>query len=219
MSERKSNAMRITVFGAGGSVGSCVVAEALSRGHEVVAVVRNPKRAARLPKAATVRAGDARHLEDVVALSRGQDFVVSATRPPPGSERELVAAAKTLLAGLAQTGVRLLLVGGAASLTVGANGATVVDDPKFPAAFRDLALACVSQLEVCRADDRANWTYLSPPALLEPGERTGKYRLGRDELLVDATGNSTISVEDFAVALLDEAERPKHPRMRFTVAY
>jgi putative NADH-flavin reductase len=76
-----------------------------------------------------------------------------------------------------------------------------------------------AQLEVCRDEDRVDWAYLSPPALLEPGERTGSYRLGRDELLADAAGNSTISIEDFAVALLDEAERPQHHRTRFTVAY
>ncbi len=84
---------------------------------------------------------------------------------------------------------------------------------------RDLALACTDQLEACRADTEVDWAYLSPAALLTPGERTGNYRLGDDELLVDAEGNSTMSMEDLAVALLDEAERPKHHRTRFTAAY
>jgi putative NADH-flavin reductase len=146
--------------------------------------------------------------------------VISATRPAPGSEKDLVAAARSLLAGLARTNVRLLLVGGAATLTVpGAGGRTVIDDPSFPTAWQDIALACKAQLEACRADANADWTYLSPAALLEPGERRGSYRLGLDELVVDGEGTSSISMEDFAVALLDEAEQPTHRRVRFTVGY
>ncbi|MEO3885387.1 hypothetical protein [Nonomuraea sp. B5E05] len=101
----------------------------------------------------------------------------------------------------------------------GTGGLTVVDTPDFPPSWRPIALACEAQLAACRAAPRADWTYLSPPALLEPGERTGRYRLGADELLVGADGRSVISMEDLAVALLDEAERPRHRRCRFTVAY
>ena len=196
------------------------MAEALSRGHEVTAVVRDPDRFHELPAAANPRAGDARNVEDVAELSAGQDVVISATRPAPGSESELVTATKALLAGLARTGVRLLVVGGAASLTVpGAGGTTVIDDPNYPAALRDIALACNDQLEACRSEAGVDWAYLSPAAVLEPGERTGNYRLGTDELLVDAEGNSTISMEDLAVVLLDEAERPQNHQTRFTAAY
>ncbi|MDQ3090482.1 MAG: NAD(P)H-binding protein [Actinomycetota bacterium] len=167
--------MRITVFGATGSVGGRVVAEALARGHEVTAVARDPA-GHELPAAANPRAGDAADVEDVVELSAGQDLVIAATRPAPGDERGLVRTTKALLAGLAQTGVRLLVSGGAGSLTVpGAGGRTVMDDPNF-------------------------------------------LSLGTDEMLVDADGNSTISIEDLAVALLDEAERPKHHQTRFTIA-
>jgi putative NADH-flavin reductase len=212
--------MRITVFGAAGAVGSRVVAEALTRGHEVTAVVRDPARFPRLPAAAYARAGDASEVEDVAALSAGQDLVISATRPAPGHEADLVTTAKALLAGVARTGVRLLLVGGAAGLTVpGTGGLTVVETPGFPPSWRPIALACNAQLEVCRAAPGVDWAYLSPPALLEPGERTGRYRLGGDELLADAAGRSAISMEDFAVALLDEAEHPRHHRARFTVGY
>ena len=212
--------MRITVFGAAGSVGSRVVAEALARGHDVTAVVRNPARVSELPAGATVRAGDAANVEDVEELSAGQDVVISATRPAPGRERELVTTTQALLAGLSRTGGSLLVVGGAATLRLpGGEGRTVVEAPDFPPAWRDIALACAGQLEVCRAERHVDWTYLSPPALLEPGTRTGHYRLGRDELLVDDTGRSAISMEDLAVALLDEAERPRHRRTRFTVAY
>jgi uncharacterized protein len=211
--------MRITVFGALGDVGSRVVTEAVARGHEVTAVVRDPARFALLhPDAA--RVGDAAVVEDVAALSAGQDLVISATRPAPGYENDLVTTAKALMAGLSRTGVRLLLVGGAAGLTVpGTGGLTVVETPDFPPSLRPIALACNGQLDVCRAETVADWTYLSPPMLLEPGERTGRYRLGTDELLADAEGNSMISMEDLAVALLDEAEQPTHRRTRFTVAY
>lgn len=197
-----------------------MVAEALSRGHEVTAVVRDPARFAELPAAARPRAADARNVEDVARLAAGQDVVISATRPAAGREHELVTTTKALLSGLAGTGVRLLVVGGAATLTVpGTGGLTVVEDPAFPAAWRDIALACADQLAACRAETRADWAYLSPPALLEPGERTGEYRSGTDELLVDAQGESRISMEDLAVALLDEAERPRRHRTRFTVGY
>lgn len=211
--------MRITVFGAGGSVGSRVVAEAVQRGHEVTAVARDPARARDLPELAVVRQGDATDVEQVARLAAGQDVVVGATRPAPGREHELVAAARALLAGTRQAGTRLILVGGAATLTVPATGALVVDDPELVTEeWRAIALACADQHEACRADDGADWTYLSPPAVLAPGTRTGSYRRGRDELLVDADGRSAISIEDFALALLDEAEHPRHLRARFTVA-
>jgi putative NADH-flavin reductase len=218
---RELRTMKITVLGAAGNVGSRVVTEALSRGHEVTAVVRDPARFHELPAAANARAGDAGNTEDVVAVSAGQDVVINATRPAPGSESGIVATTMAMTDGLARTGVRLLVVGGAASLTVpGAGGTTVIDDPNYlPAAARGVARASLDQLEVCRAEARVDWAYLSPPAQLVPGERTGNYRLGSDELLVDAEGISTISMEDLAVVLLDEAERPKHHRTRFTAAY
>ncbi|MFF2041386.1 NAD(P)-dependent oxidoreductase [Kitasatospora sp. NPDC058170] len=212
--------MNITVFGATGNVGSRVVAEALARGHRVTAVVRNPAKPHGLPAAAAIAVGDARHPQDVARLAAGQDAVISATRPAPGSESELAAATRGLLAGLAGTGVRLLAVGGAGSLALpGGDGATVVDDPDFPPAWLPIALACNEQLDLHRLDTEVDWAYLSPAALLEPGERTGRYRLGRDELLVDADGTSAISMEDLAVVLLDEAETPAHHRTRFTAAY
>ncbi|MCW2877800.1 MAG: hypothetical protein JWQ95_1900 [Sphaerisporangium sp.] len=157
----------------------------------------------------------------MVKLSADQHVVISATRPAPGKESELAATARALLAGLSGSGVRLLAVGGAGSLTVpGSGGTLVVDDPSYvPADWRDIALACNDQLAVFRGETGVDWAYLSPPAIMEPGERTGSYRLGSDELLINPEGNSTISMEDLAVALLDEAERPRHHRTRFTVAH
>ncbi|MEU4548034.1 NAD(P)-dependent oxidoreductase [Nonomuraea dietziae] len=219
--------MRITVFGAAGAVGSRVVTEALSRGHHVTAVVRDPSRYQPAPPAAahpdtapTLGVGDASDPADAARLIAGHDLVISAVRPAPGHEDDLVTTTQTLLSAAHHAATRILLVGGAATLTVpGSGGTTVLDDPAhLPAAYRPIALACAAQLQACRATD-ADWTYLSPAAQLLPGTRTGAYRLGADELLLDAHGTSAISMEDLAVALLDEAEHPRHRRTRFTVAY
>lgn len=213
--------MRITVLGAAGNVGSRVVKEALSRGHQVTGVMRDAKRLGELHPDIKQEVGDAANIDDVVRLSQGQDLLISATRPQPGNEQELVNMTQSLLAGAAQSGVRLLLVGGAGGLTVpGKPDQLVVDDPTYVApVWRDIALACTKQLALCRANTQTNWTYLSPPAMLMPGERTGKFRLGLDELLTDKAGNSAISMEDYAIALMDEAEQGNHQRARFTVAY
>ncbi|KAF0846744.1 NAD(P)-dependent oxidoreductase [Nocardia caishijiensis] len=207
--------MRITVFGAGGAVGGRVVSEAIARGHDVTAVVR---RAVRLPDGVRVRIGDAANADEVAVLSAGQDVVVAATRPAPGREPELSVVAAAMLDGVARSGVRLLVVGGAATLLVPSVGTMLHETPGFPVELAAIAQACAEQLAACRAHTTADWTYLSPPAELDPGVRTGNYRVGADELLVDADGGSWISMEDFAVALLDEAERPAHRRARFTVA-
>jgi uncharacterized protein len=197
--------VRITVFGAFGSVGRAVVEEARRRGHEVTAVSRRG--------GAGAEVGDARVVADVVRLGAGSDLVISATRPGDGAEGELVEAARALLAGVAETGVRLLLVGGAATL-VTPVGHTVEEAPDFPEELKAIARACAEQFEVCRADRAADWTYLSPPVVLEPGERTGVFRTGGDEQV-----GVSISIEDLAVALVDEAEAPRHRRARFTVGY
>ena len=213
--------MKITVFGATGNVGKRVIDEALMRGHEVTAVLRNTSRIDELNPAVNFVIGDADNVSDVVRLSAGQDLVISATRPPQGAENTLVYTARSLLSGLAQTKVRLLLVGGAASLTVpNSQGTLVVDDTDWvPLAWRDIALACLAQHQLCQKDEVVDWSYLSPPAMILPGERTGVFRLGSDELLVDTQGRSTISLEDFAIALVDEAEQQNHSKKRFTVAY
>lgn len=132
--------MRITVLGATGNVGSQVVTEALSRGHQVTAVVRNSTRFNDLPAAANDRAGDVGNVEDVVKVSAGQDVVISAIRPAPGNESDIIPTTQSLMDGLAQTGVRLLVVGGAATLTVpGTGGKTVIEDSNFlPVSARNI---------------------------------------------------------------------------------
>ena len=213
--------MRIIIFGAAGDVGSRVVAEALSRGHEITAVVRDPAQFSKLPAKVKARSGDAGNIEDVARLAAGHDLVISAIRPPDGREKQLVTLTKAILDGASQSNIRVLVVGGAASLKMPGQGdETVLTAPGFlPEAVVDIARACFAQHEACRADTRADWTYISPPAMLTPGIRTGAYRLGSDELLTDESGVSAISMEDFAVALLDEAEHPQHHRTRFTAAY
>jgi putative NADH-flavin reductase len=214
--------MQITVIGATGMVGRRVVTEALVRGHSVTAAARGTARAADLPAGVRVRSGDAGDVADVARLAAGQDVVVAATRPAAGFEDALVPMTKVLLAGLAGTGARLLVVGGAGSLTVpGTGGRLVADDPALVTPeYRAIARAGVQQLAACRAAPaEVDWTYLSPPAELVPGARTRRYRRGGDELLRDGRGRSAISVEDLAVALLDEAEGPAQRRSRFTVAY
>ncbi|MGW5193313.1 NAD(P)-dependent oxidoreductase [Kribbella sp. NPDC004138] len=202
--------MRILVWGATGSVGSRVVAEATARGQSVTSVSRSGSDHLR---------GDASDPEDVARLSAGHDVVISATRPRDGSEGELVDTAKALLIGLRGSGARLVLVGGAASLIVPGSELTLMESPEFPAALLPIARACAAQYALVRSADALDWTYVSPPALLEPGTRTGRYRKGYDHLVTSAAGESSISVEDFAVALVDEAEQAQHIGQRFTVGY
>ena len=113
---------------------------------------------------------------------------------------------------------RLLVVGGAGSLEI-APGKALVDTPEFPAAYKAEALAGRAFLEALRAEKVLDWTFISPSALFEPGERTGSYRIGGNQLLADANGKSWVSMEDYAIAMADEIEKPAHPRQRFTVGY
>ncbi|WP_260479022.1 NAD(P)-dependent oxidoreductase [Kibdelosporangium aridum] len=185
----------------------------MSRNHDVTAVVRDPARYSDLAAVA----GDASNTDDVTRLTEGQDVAILATRPAPGSEHEAATTTKAVLAGIAP-GVRLLVIGGASTLTL-PGGGYVMDAPDFPGELQPIALASAQQLDVCRAETSADWVYLSPPIVLEPGVRTGKYRVGKDEALVNAEGWSFISMEDLAVAVLDELEQPRHHRTRFTVGY
>ncbi|SMF03352.1 hypothetical protein SAMN02745866_00277 [Alteromonadaceae bacterium Bs31] len=213
--------MKITIFGAAGEVGSRIVREALSRGHQVAAVVRNTSQFSKVPQGANPYAGDAGNIDDVARLTEGQDLAISAVRPPTGNEALLAPITQSILRGVEKTGVRVLIVGGAASLKIPGKGdTTVLTAPNFlPKEVIDIARACFAQHQICNADKKADWTYISPPAMLSPGTRTGNYRLGSDELVVDKDGISQLSMEDFAVVLLDEAEQVKHRRRRFTAAY
>jgi putative NADH-flavin reductase len=213
--------MKITVLGAAGNIGRRIVNEALTRGHEVTAVVRSANRIHTLPPASIGQIGNARNIDDIVRLSAGQDLLINATRSATSNLEDVVMVTKAIMEALASTGVRLLIIGGAASLSVpGTKGEKVINVPRFLApSLRHVGEASFAQHETCLQETRVDWSYLSPPANLKPGKRTGKYRLGRDELLVDNQGKSTISIEDLAVVVLDEAEKPGHHQTRFTAAY
>ncbi|AWN44946.1 3-beta hydroxysteroid dehydrogenase [Methylobacterium terrae] len=199
---------KVAVIGATGNVGARIVAELAARGHRVTAVSRHPGAAAPQVEPA---AGDVRDAAGLSRLLAGHDAVVSAVRFRDTDPEALIGAVR-------DSGVtRYLVVGGAGSLEI-APGQRLVDQPDFPAAYKDEALRGAAFLDALREVTDLDWSFLSPSALIEAGERTGRFRLGRDALLVGETG-SRISYEDYAVALVDEIERPAHLRQRFTVGY
>lgn len=213
--------MKIALFGATGTLGRRILEEALRRGHTVTALSRQP---GRLPprerlKESAVEATDA---ASVARAVEGHEAVISAIGPAHDGSTPLAMlsdVARALIQGLARARVkRLLIVGGAGSLEV-APGVRLVDTPEFPAAYKALALAHADALPLYQQAAELEWTYVSPAAFIAPGERTGRYRRGGDQLLVGADGQSHISAEDYAIALLDELEQPRAVRRRITVAY
>ncbi len=212
--------MKVIIFGAAGNVGSRIVSEALARNHQVSAVVRKPEQLEKLPAQVQGIIGDATSPNDVAKFSAGHDLVITAVRPPSGDEQLLVPITQSILEGAGRSGVRVLVVGGAASLRIpGQQDTTVLTAENFlPDAVKPIATACFAQHQAVEQVTETAWAYLSPPAMLVPGVRTGNYRLGSDELLYDDAGNSQISMEDFAVVLLDEGEKPAHHQVRFTAA-
>jgi uncharacterized protein len=213
--------MKVLVIGASGAIGRAVTAEMLARGHTVTAATRSGAPVEGLVVPALT--GDASDPASVARLAAGQDAVASATRPrgpdedPEGS---MLGAARGLAEGLRRAGVRrLVVVGEAGSLEV-APGQRLVDTPGFPPASRPTALAHARVLdEVYRGIDDLDWTYVSPAGTIGPGERTGEFRIGGDQLLVDDSGESRISIPDLAIAIADELEHGKAFRRRITVAY
>jgi uncharacterized protein len=203
--------MKIAIAGASGRAGSRIAAELARRGHAVTAIARNPEKIADLP-GVTARKGDVHDRAGLAALWAGHDAAVSAVHFTASDLAKLIGAAKDSGVG------RYLVVGGAGSLEV-APGVRLVTTPNFPAQYKAEATKGGEFLDLLRHERELNWTFLSPSALFVEGERTGKFRLGTDQLLTAADGKSWISFEDFAVALADEIERPAHPRRRFTVGY
>lgn len=213
--------MKLVLYGASGMIGSRVLKELVRRGHPVTAVVRDPGRVPQEPGVTAVQ-GDLLDSRDVAAKVRGADAVISAYNPGQGTEQRLLDATRTLIAAAGQAGVpRVIMVGGAGSLEV-APGVTVIDSGHLPKEWLAIAIAHRDALEWIRSSKEAadlDWTSFSPAAFIQPGERTGKFRLGGDHLVSDAQGQSRISAEDYAVALVDELEHPQHIRQRFTIGY
>ncbi len=203
--------MKVALIGASGFIGSRLLAELSGRGHAVTAIVRNPQKVALLPGVTAV-AGDIFDRDGLAGLLAGHDAVISAVH-------FLASDAQALLGAVRQSGVaRYLVVGGAGSLEV-APGVKLFDTPDFPKAYYDEAKKGGAFLDLLQQEQALDWTFLSPSAVIQPGERTGRFRLGTDQLLIDDKGNSAISAEDYAIALVDELERPAHRRRRFTVGY
>lgn len=213
--------MNIALIGATGFVGKAVLEELLSRGHTVRALQRDTAQLAARP-GLEVRKLDVLGSDDVAAALNGVDAVVSAFNAGwanPNLHDDFLRGSDAIAAAARAAGVRLIVVGGAGSLFV-APGQQLVDSPAFPADWKQGALAAREALNRLRADDSGlDWTFLSPAIHLEPGQRTGVFRLGGEHPVADAQGESRISVEDLAVAIVNELEAPQHRRARFTLGY
>jgi putative NADH-flavin reductase len=202
--------MKIALIGASGNAGSRILAELSRRGHDITAIARHPEKLPALSGVTPLKA-DASDVAGLAAAIKGHDAVISAVHFTASDPHKLIAAVH-------QAGVpRYLVVGGAGSLEV-APGLKLIDTPQFPAIYKAEAAAGGVFLDLLRQETALNWTFLSPSAMLVPGERTGKFRLGRDQLLTNDKGSS-ISFEDYAIAMADEIEKPAHSRQRFTVGY
>lgn len=201
---------RIALIGASGKVGSRILKELSDRGHTVTGIARNPDKIASLPHVTALK-GDVLDKDGLAALLKGHDAVISAVYFKVSDPDLLISAVRA-------SGVkRYLVVGGAGSLEV-APGQRLIDQPDFPEAYREEASRGAVFLDKLKAVNDLDWTFLSPSALFVPGERTGHFRIGKDTLLTHENGSS-ISFEDYAIALVDELETPAHIRQRFTVGY
>jgi putative NADH-flavin reductase len=202
--------MKVAVVGGTGRAGSQIVQELARRGHQVTALARHPDKA---PKGAGIaaRALDVHDGKALAEALKGHDVAVSALRFLDAKPQELIGPVKA-------SGVkRYLVVGGASSLLAG--GQRLFDSPHFPAEYKPEAGAGIDFLDALKAEPELDWTYISPSMIFDGSERTGRYRTGGEELLTAADGKSSISFPDFAIAMADEIETPKHRRKRFTVGY
>lgn len=203
--------MTIAHIGATGKVGGKILEELLRRGHAVTAISRHPEK---VPTGANVKAvrGDVDDPDELGALLKGHDAVISSAPFVPGTSPKLVDAIR-------QSGVkRYIAVGGAGSLEV-APGKLLKDSGKIPPEWLPAVNEGAELLKLLRSDGQLDWTFFSPAAFIGPGERTGKFRLGDDQLITATDGKSSISYDDYAIALVDELERPQHIRKRFTIGY
>lgn len=216
--------MKIVLFGATGNIGQRITREAVSRGHEVIGVVRDPEvQKSPDPNASLVK-GDATDPASVAKVAKGADAIVSAISPRVSSRGlpapSLAGAARAVIAGATKAGVkRVIFVGGAGSLEV-APGQRLMDQPGFPAPYKAEAQEGAEMLDVVRNEAAGlHWTYISPAAEISAGHRTGRYRTTGDQFIPDNKGQSRISFEDYAVAVVDELEHGNHVGRRFGVAY
>jgi uncharacterized protein len=213
----------IVLIGASGFVGSAILKEALDRGHKVTAIVRHPEKIKTVHKNLVVKKGDVSLSDAVTDLLKGADAVISAYNPGwqnPAIAEETTKVYRYILDGVRQAGVkRFLVVGGAGSLFI-SHGIRLMDAGVMPEFILPAvrALADIYLIDL-KAEKSIDWVFFSPAGNLEPGLRTGKFRLGKDDLIVNEAGESKISVQDYAVAMIDEVEKPTHHKERFTIGY
>jgi hypothetical protein len=207
--------MKIVLYGATGKSGKRILSELLSRGHHVTGLSRNP---IGLPEGVKAERDDLSNVDKTAAIIKGADVVVSAYGPPQDDTDQLIGVTARLIDAVRKAGnIRLIVVGGAGSLEV-APGVTLLASGHLPEEWVPIATSHEKALKLLEDSD-INWTYFSPAAFFEPGTRTGKFRLGGRELVADEKGQSRISLEDYAIALVDEIEKPQHERAQFTIGY
>lgn len=210
--------MKVALYGATGKSGSRILKELVSRGHSVIALLRDPAKLAQTGPGVLVKQDDLSDPKKIAAAIDGADAVISAYAPSQDDPEEIVGVTQRQVEALSHGAkARLIVVGGAGGLNV-APGVPLVDSGYVPEPFLPIARAHIKALNVLGAST-IDWTYLAPAAYFIPGERTGKFRLGKDELIANEQQESRISMEDYAIALVDELERPKHRRQRFSVGY
>jgi len=219
--------MKIALIGASGFVGSKILAEALQRGHQVTAIVRHPEKLDASRKNLTVRKADVLEIDNLADILKGHDVVISSFNPARGVAGPhvydlFVQGHKAILAAANKSAVkRFLGVGGAASLKT-PEGIELLDSPRFPAAYEPFKPGIRGTRELyylLKQEPSLDWVFIAPSVVIAPGERTGKFRIGKDHVLYDDKGESKISLEDYAMALVDEMEHPAHHNERITVAY
>lgn len=207
--------MKVVLYGATGKAGSRIMKELTDRGHQVTAIARHLQG---LPAGVESKQDDLSSVDAITANISGADAVVSAYAPPADNTDALIGVTERQIAAVKRSGnLRLLVVGGAGSLEI-APGVSLLSSGHLPEAWVPIAMSHDKALQLLKASD-INWTYFSPAAFFVPGERIGKFRLGTDGLISNEKGESRISMEDYAIALVDELENPAHQRSRFTAGY
>ncbi|MCX6246682.1 MAG: NAD(P)-dependent oxidoreductase [Bacteroidetes bacterium] len=214
---------KVVLIGASGFVGTALLKEILNRGITVTAIVRNPEKITIKSDLLSVVKADVSSAETVTLLCKGFDEVISAYNPGwtnPKIYEDTLNVYSAILEGVKKAGVkRLLCVGGAGSLFCAPN-LRVMDSGVIPEAYLPAVKGLAEfYLKILMNEKNLDWIFFSPAGTITPGQRTGKFRLGKDDLIVDKDGNSNISVEDYAMAMIDELENPKHHHERFTIGY
>jgi len=210
--------MKVALYGATGQSGSRILKELVSRGHKVIAIARNPAKVVERGPDVVVKQDDLSDPKTIAAAIDGAEAVVSAYGPPKDNPDAILGVTERQIEAVSrQPGTRLLVVGGAGGLNV-APGVTLLESGYLPEAFHPIVKAHINTFNLLRAS-KIDWTYFAPAAYFEPGKRTGKFRLGTDELIANAQQESRISMEDYAIALVDELEQPRHRRQRFSIGY